>query len=129
MTRVMTRVETGGVAWVVRWNVLDGSVHVKIPSTAGRATDSGPRLWSVVSTARRPRRSRFGVSRSYEIRRIVLRDDVESLQTLAEPLRGTCGLPYDLAGPLASHVGRLDLVGPFPHLAQAHGAVESVKNR
>lgn len=67
-------------------------------------------------------------SRSYEICRIVLRDGVKPRLLALGPLRCTPGLPYDLAGPLTSHVGRLDLVGPLPHLAQAHGAVESIKN-
>lgn len=55
--------------------------------------------------------------RSYEIRRIVLRDGVKSRQLTLGPLQDPTGLPYDLTGPLASHVGRFHLVGPLPHLA------------
>jgi len=66
--------------------------------------------------------------RSYEIRRIVLGDDVQPRLLTLGPLRWP-GLPHDIARPLTSHVGWLDLVGPLPHLAQAYGAVEPVEDR
>lgn len=67
--------------------------------------------------------------RSHEIRRVILRDGIEPRQLTLGTLRDPTGLPYDLTGPLTSHVGRFHLVGPLPHLAQTHGAVEPVEDR
>lgn len=69
------------------------------------------------------------LSRSYEIRRIILRDSIKPRQLTLGTLWESTGLPYDLTGPLASHVGRFHLVGPLPHLAQTYGAVEPVEDR